>query len=50
MHFILPIGLAGLSSAEHSMEFEMLSKVSLSCQVRLLLKHVTLYKNTLKFY
>lgn len=50
MHFILPVGLTGLSSAEYSMEFEMLSKVSLSCQVKLLLNNVTLYKNTLKFY
>lgn len=50
MHFILLIGLTGLSSTENSVEFETFSKVSLSCQVRLLLKNVTLYKNTPKFY
>lgn len=38
MYFILPIGLIGLSPAEHSIDFEELSRVPFSYQVRLLLK------------
>lgn len=50
-HFILLIVvLTGLGSAEYRREFETLSKVSLSCQVRLVLKTIILYKNALKFY
>lgn len=51
MYFILLIGLIGLSPTEYSIDFEMLSRVPLSYQVRrLLVKNLTLYKNTLQFY
>lgn len=51
MYFILLIGLIGLSPTEYSIDFAMLSRVPLSYQVRrLLVKNLTLYKNTLQFY
>lgn len=51
IYCIFPIGLIGLSPAEYSIDFEKLSRVSLSYQVRLFLKiNPTLYKNTLQFY
>lgn len=50
MYFLLPIGLIGLSPAEYSVDFGMLFRVHLSCQLRLLVKKFTVYKNTLQFY
>lgn len=50
MYFILSIGLIELSPTEYSIDFETFSRLPLSYQVRLLLKKLTLYKNTLQFY